>query len=259
MKNETTMDLIIGLHSICEALKNPARKNHQLFVAEESWPEFESFCAKNNHQIKKESYTLSKLSKHMLQQKAQEYARDLSQNIARVPSGIFLITSKIEVHDVTWLYDQTIDGKIKKMIVLDGVSDVHNGGAILRSAAFYGVDAVIMAGKGSFGQSASFFRISSGATEYVPMVEVSSLPKVIGKLQDMGVFCIGLSEHAEGELQNNFSNQLVCLILGAEDKGLSHAVTRKLDHLMSINSQGKIHSLNVSVAAAIAMERVFRI
>lgn len=258
-KQKNELDMIIGLHSICEALKNPKRKNHQLFIAEESWSEFESFCAKNNFVFDKQKYALTKLSKHMLQQKAQEFARELGQNISRVPSQAFLLTAPLEFFDLTWFYDQVIAGALRKVLILDGVSDVHNGAAILRSAAFYGVNAVVVPAKGSFGQSASFFRISSGASEYIPIVEASSLVKVVGKLQDMGVKCIGLSEHAKGGLDqsSHHPDETLCLVLGAEDKGLSHALTRKLEHTLALEAKGAIKSLNVSVAAAIAMERVF--
>jgi 23S rRNA (guanosine2251-2'-O)-methyltransferase len=91
----------------------------------------------------------------------------------------------------------------------------------------------------------------------VKIVRCSALPKTITKLKELGVMCVGLSEHASEELNKIDNEKSVCLVLGAEDVGMSHAVSRVVDKTIAFKPLGKIKSLNVSVAAAIAMEKIF--
>ena len=140
---------------------------------------------------------------------------------------------------------------------MDQVTDVHNGAAILRTASFFGVDCVLVAMKGNFGRSPTFSRIASGSIEHVKIIKVASLPKTLNKLKDKKVLCIGLSEHAGAELEPINYDYSTCLVLGAEDVGLSNAVSRVLDKNVSLRARGEIKSLNVSVASAIAMEKIW--
>lgn len=249
-------DLIIGLHSIAHALKNPDRGLIRFAATEEGLSELRSRgeCSRQEiERIKCEIYSLSELQN----QAAKEFVKR-RMDPSRVPSGIFLIAEPLEIKDLNWLYDEAVKNQLK-ILALDQVTDVHNAAAIMRTAAFYGVKVIIIPQKGSFGFSPSFFRIASGATEHISLVQTSSLPKAISKLQEMGIVCIGLSEHSEGELQkeNLETNTSTCLVLGAEDVGLSNAVARIIKINLALKSLGNIKSLNVSVASAIAMEKVF--
>ncbi|EQC51205.1 RNA methyltransferase [Bacteriovorax sp. DB6_IX] len=154
------------------------------------------------------------------------------------------------------IFDQIDSGRHIKILCLDGVTDVHNAAAIMRTAAFYDVDCIVIATKNNFGVGPSVARIASGALEYVKIVKCSSLPKFISALKKRGVEPIGLTEHTD-DSEFVVPGGSRCLILGAEDKGLSNATVRLLDKKIKLNPQGSIQSLNVSVAAAIAMERVF--
>jgi 23S rRNA (guanosine2251-2'-O)-methyltransferase len=140
------------------------------------------------------------------------------------------------------------------------VTDVHNAAAIVRTASFYGVDYVVVPDKKSFGLTPSFFRIASGAAEYVPLVGVSKLTKTLTKLKDLGVNIIALSEHAKGDLNaENIreSESSTCIVLGREDVGISNAVLRIIDNHISLDTMGDTQSLNVSIAAAVTMEKCF--
>ena len=93
------------------------------------------------------------------------------------------------------------------------------------------------------------------------MIGVGKLTKTISKLKEMGVLCLGLSEHATGELEDSLSHATdkgLAIVLGREDVGISNAVLRLIDHHISLNSSGEIKSLNVSIAAAICMEKCFQ-
>ncbi len=193
---------------------------------------------------------------HNLQEAAKKIFKKMGHEFGRIPSQIFLETSPIPI-----LYGEDMFKKLEKnsklkILCLDGVTDIHNGAAILRTAAFYAADVLIIESKESFSLTPAFFRIASGATEYVDIVQVGNLSKVLKRLQDIHVTVIGFSESAENHSVEK-SSESICLVLGAEDRGLSHAVERILTHKVSIKSLGAIKSLNVSVASALAMSQYF--
>jgi 23S rRNA (guanosine2251-2'-O)-methyltransferase len=247
---ENNFDIIIGVHSINEALLNAKRTFKKIYATEESWKDF----SKNKKLPKLE---VEFYGSHELQQKAESFFKQKGHVFSRVPSNIFLITNELETFEANWLYDGMVAGELMKVFCLDQVSDVHNGAAILRTAAFYGVDALLISQKGTFGFSPSFYRIASGAVEHVPVVKVTNLSKTISKLLDMGIRCIGFSEHEEGGSERSTNDGPICLVMGAEDVGISNAVSRVIKEKVALKAQGKIKSLNVSVAGAIAMEKYF--
>lgn len=245
------LDLIIGLHSIVEALLNPARMHRRLIATDEGMKE-----------LQKRNVDLSGLevqihSPHQFQETAKQLFLDFDYTYRRIPSGLLLVTSSVELYDIAWLYAKLEKGEKLKIFCLDQVTDTHNGAAIMRTASFYGADAIIVAHRGNFGLGPNFSRIASGGVEHVKIVKCSSLPKVLKKLQDKGVCCIGFSEHAEEEAVADLDEKSICLVMGAEDTGLSNAVERILTTKVAFKPVGRIKSLNVSVAAGIAMERFF--
>lgn len=249
------MDIIVGIHSIVEAIRNKRRFEKHLFMTDEARSLLSKELGRNLNDDDRVEVTL--LSAHALQEKAKELFRAKKCEYMRVPSNILLTATSIEKKDINWLYDKIIAGEVKRMIALDQVSDAHNGAAILRTAAFYNVDCLIVGTKGSFGESPSFFRICSGGSEWVETVKVGSLSKCLSKLRKCGVRVLGLSEHAEESLNKSSDSPATCLVLGAEQVGLSNAVKRQIDECVCLSGEGKIKSLNVSVASAIAMDRVF--
>lgn len=247
-------DLIIGLHSIAAAIENPQRELVELVCTDDGLSELKKRC-----DLRKISPRL--VGPHKLQEEGKKHFRDLKSDFNRIPSGAFLIAQKLPEKDAKFLYDIAAQGE-QRILCLDQVTDVHNGAAILRTAAFYGVNTVVLPGKNSFGETPTYFRIASGAHEYLNLVKVNNLAKTVTKLKEIGVMTIGLSEHAEETLETQTIRANpggVALVLGKEETGISHAVMRVIEHKMSIASQGQIKSLNVSVAAAVSMEKCFGI
>lgn len=247
-------DLIVGVHSIAHAVKNPSRRVYEIVATEEGVEKLEKMGGLSREEIAKLPVKL--VAPHKLQELAKASYEQLGFQYTRVPSGVYLVTEPIEIENPNWIFDQIDSGRFIKILCLDGVTDVHNAGAIMRTAAFYDVDCVVIASKNNFGLGPSVARIASGALEYIKVVKCSSLPKFISALKKRGVQPIGLTEHTDDETLEMPSGTR-CLILGAEDRGLSNATVRLLDKKIKLSPQGKIQSLNVSVAAAIAMERVF--
>jgi len=247
-------DLIFGLHSIAAALGNTLRIHDKLVATDEGLVELQ-----RKHKINPKTLNVKVeiVASHQLQEDAKRLCSYKDVEFTRVPSGVFLVTSPLE----TYPLKDFLNAPNARFLALDQITDVHNGAAILRSACFYGATAVLIPSSKSFGLTPSFYRIASGATEYVNLIRVSSLSKAVGQLNDAGFTTVGLSEHSEENLTQIElrSQKKICLLLGAEETGLSHAVSRLVQRNMSLPSQGEIKSLNVASAAAIAMEKCFGI
>lgn len=245
-------DLIFGLHSIAAALSNPRRVHQKLVATDEGLKELT-----RKHQLnpKNLNVKVELVSSHQLQENGKKLCQSLDVEFTRVPSQIYLQTSPLETYGL----QDYLKAPELRLLALDQITDVHNGAAILRSACFYGVNGVIIPSEKSFGLTPSFYRIASGATEFVSLIRASSLSRAVGQLNDAGFLTVGLSEHSSENLSQTElrSQKKICLLLGAEETGLSHAVSRLVQKNLSLPSQGEIKSLNVASAAAIAMEKCF--
>jgi 23S rRNA (guanosine2251-2'-O)-methyltransferase len=247
-------DLVFGLHSIVAALGNSRRVHQKIVATDEGLIELNRKYRINPKSI---GVNVEIVSSHLLQENAKRLCSELDVEFTRVPSQIFLQTSPLETYPI----QEFLKAPEVKILALDQITDVHNGAAILRTACFYGINAVLIPSARSFGLTPSFYRIASGATEYVNLVRVSSLSRAVGQLNDAGILTVGLSEHSTdklgtGELR---AQKRMCLLLGAEETGLSNAVARLVQKNLSLPSQGQIKSLNVASAGAIAMEKCFGI
>lgn len=245
-------ELIFGLHSIAAALTNPRRVHQKLVATDEGLVDLQR---KHNINPKNLKVPIEILSSHQLQEEAKKLCSYMDVEFYRVPSGIFLETSPLETYNL----QDFIKAPNLRLLALDQITDVHNGAAILRSACFYGVTGVLIPSAKSFGLTPSFYRIASGATEYVSLIRVSSLSKAVNQMNEAGILTVGLSEHSSQNLTQDELRQQkkMCLLLGAEETGLSHAVARLIQKNLSLPSQGEIKSLNVASAGAIAMEKCF--
>ncbi len=243
-------EIIVGIHSIVEALNNPERSGHKLFTTKENKSELTKKINLNNIS----GLEIFEHKSHDIQEEAKKLYKEMDFYFSRVPSNTFLVTERLELKNLTFLYNLIDSNEDFKMLILDQVTDVHNLGAIMRTASFYGVNAVLISRKGDLLRTPTFHRISSGAFEHVPLINCGSLPKTIAKLKEKDLMMLGFSEHSE---DSSFeSSKKMALVLGAEDVGLSNAITRILDKTISLQPRGNIKSLNVSVAAAVAMEKM---
>ena len=139
------------------------------------------------------------------------------------------------------------------LLVLDGVTDPHNLGACLRTADAAGVRAVILPKDRSASVDAVARKVAAGAAEFVPVVPVTNLARALGRLKESGVWVVGTDGKAEQPLYAADLNRPLALVLGAEGEGMRRLTRDSCDFLVRIPMAGQVESLNVSVAAGIAL------
>lgn len=143
------------------------------------------------------------------------------------------------------------------IIITDELEDPHNLGAILRTAEACGVDGVIIPKRRNVGLTSIVAKTSAGAVEYVPVARVPNIVSVIEELKDKGVWFYAADMDGQDWCSTDFSGA-VGLIVGSEGNGVSRLVKEKCDFTVSLPMQGKINSLNASVAASVLCYEIAR-
>jgi len=143
-------------------------------------------------------------------------------------------------------------------LILDGIEDPHNFGAILRSAEAAGVHGVIIRKRRQVQVTETVLKVSTGAANHVPIARVPNIAEAISWLKEENVVVMGVEIDGK-RLYNeaDFKNP-VALVIGSEGSGLSHLVKKRCDDVVSIPMRGKINSLNASVATGIILFEVTR-
>ncbi len=145
------------------------------------------------------------------------------------------------------------------LLLLDGVEDPHNLGSIIRTAEVSGAHGVLVPERRSASLNASVLRASAGAANYLPVAKVKNTVRGIEELKAKGCWVIGADLEGSVFWKETFDFTLpLCLVLGGEGKGLSRLAKEKCDLLLRIPMQGKVASLNVSVAAGILLYEILR-
>lgn len=162
--------------------------------------------------------------------------------------------SKLE-HVLPGIYEK---GEDPLILVLDGVSDVRNFGAIARSAECAGVHAILIPDSGSAAINADALKTSAGALHRIAVCREKDLVRAVRFLKESGLKLIAATEKASDSLYQSDLRGPSAVILGSEERGISHALLRDADTWVSIPMKGKIASLNVSVAAGVVLFEVLR-
>ena len=139
------------------------------------------------------------------------------------------------------------------LLVLDQITDPHNVGAILRTAAGFAVAAIVTTARHSPEATGVLAKSASGALEYVPIITVQNLARALGALKERGTLVIGLDSSGERDLGQVVMHAPLALVLGAEGKGLRALTRATCDEVARLDLPGRIKSLNVSNAAALAL------
>ena len=141
-------------------------------------------------------------------------------------------------------------------LALDCLQDPHNVGAIFRTAAFFGVEGILLTQERSAPLSSTVYDVASGGMEYVPFTLQINLQRAFEVAKEAGLWILGTSEHAKDDLSAIQRDRPWLLVLGNEEKGLRRLTEESCDLLCQIRPKGGVGSLNVSVAAGIAISRL---
>ncbi|KAA2214107.1 23S rRNA (guanosine(2251)-2'-O)-methyltransferase RlmB [Pseudoroseomonas oryzae] len=231
---------LYGLHAVAAALANPRRRLRRLLLTAEA-----------------EQNLLAHLPKPWrLQPERVERGRFqtfLTEDA--VHQGAALLAEPLPPVDL----EDALDASRGTVLLLDQVTDPRNVGAILRSAAAFGAAAVVMQDRNAPPETGAMARAAAGALDIVPVAREVNLARTIQTLQKRGYWVMGLAGEAKAELaQAKPRDRPVALVLGAEDTGLRRLQRETCDELVRLPMRDAMESLNVSVAAAIALYELAR-
>jgi 23S rRNA (guanosine2251-2'-O)-methyltransferase len=223
--------VLYGWHTVKAALENPQRRFHRLLATENAV-----------RRLTEDKVTFP-----------------IAPTLMR-PEDIAAIAGATAVHQGLYaeadplaspeLEDIATDGIV---LALDQITDPHNFGAIMRSAAAFAVTAVVTTERHSPQASGVLAKAASGALEYVPIVTVVNLARALDELRELNTFLVGLDSGGDTDLAATPLSAPLALVIGAEGKGLRHLTRAHCDVIARLALPGRITSLNVSNATALAL------
>ena len=173
--------------------------------------------------------------------------------------GVIAFTSAVTYQKleqiIPFLYEQ---GKNPFIVVLDGITDVRNFGAIARTCEVAGVDAIVIPARGSVSVNADAIKTSAGALHSIPVCRENNLKEAIMFLKNSGIKVVAATEKAARNYTETDLSVPAAILMGSEDEGVSTEILRICDDLVKIPQFGTIQSLNVSVAAGVMIYEVIR-
>lgn len=237
-------EVIYGIHAIGEALKRGGRRFDYVAVSRDR--------TDNRLQNILDDCRAQGISVRFVPR--EDIDRETRTNTHQ---GVMAVTSRKEYTGVEELLENK-HGEYTFLLVLDGVEDPHNLGALIRSADGAGVDGVVIPERRAAGITGTVVKASAGASENLSIARVVNIARTIDDLKDSNVWVVGLDERGDKTYDELDYNMNCAIVMGAEGKGLHDLVRRKCDMLVSIPMMGAVPSLNVSVAGGIVMYEVQR-
>lgn len=237
MKKTNSALWLYGHHAVVAALQNPNREKVLLKMTKESVLS-DKIVGRTNAQI---------VSRQEI---------DSLSGPNAVHQGLAL--------QVKPLPQKTLDEVLEKIpdkaviLILDQVTDPHNIGAILRSAAAFDALAVVLPDAGAPEESAVLAKSACGALEIVPLVRVTNLARAMQQLKDAGFWCLGLDGYAKEYISDKKLPARTAFVLGSEGDGMRRLTAENCDYTIKLPMSDKMESLNVSNAAAVALYEFYR-
>jgi 23S rRNA (guanosine2251-2'-O)-methyltransferase len=237
---------LYGVHTALAALANPARDWSRILTCD---PDLADRIAN----------TISADRKSAIEKVTREF---LESNLpdGAVHQGIAVLASSLDPVSLDDICDQIASASPPaRIVVLDQVTDPHNVGAIIRTAAAFQASAIVVQDRHSPSITGVLAKAASGGLEHCPIVRVTNLARALESLQRAGVWCIGLDSEASQSVRAAKTAGPMALVLGAEGDGLRRLTRETCDTLAVIPYTGPLASLNVSNAAAIALYEIAQI
>ncbi len=234
---------LYGIHPVISAINNKKRNIFSILCNKKIFDDYENLIKNYNYKIV-DNNTIS-----------NTVGKDLTHQ------GICANVSPLKLIDIKEI--DFSDKKTHKVAILDQVTDVHNVGAIIRSAVFFGVNTIVMQKDCAPEDNAAMSKSSSGAIEYINFCKVTNISSSIEYLKENGFWILGLDSNQSQKIDSKVLSGKVGVVLGSEGFGIRKLVKSKCDYLMSIESKiqnldakNSLDSLNVSNAAAIIFHMI---
>lgn len=244
MKRMKNMRIIEGRNPVIEALRSDAQIDTILVSREAAQGSLTKIIelAKNKNIIVKnvDKSTLDRLSENKRHQ------------------GVIAEAMEYEYKEIDDILNCAIEkGEKPFVIILDGITDVHNFGAIVRTAECMGAHGVIIQKRRAAQVNGVVSKSSAGAVEYIPIARVTNISQAIDELKEKGLWIYGADMNGKEVWEEKFDSP-VGLVIGSEGSGISRLVKEKCDNLVKIPMKGKINSLNASCAASVIIYEIMK-
>ena len=238
---ERAENWLYGLHAVQAALANPSRKSHRIVLTARAAEILgENLLAR----VRVEPADADAISKLLPP--------------GAVHQGVALSCDPLPTSDLDQVLERDAGGRRRIVLVLDQLSDPHNVGAILRTAAAFGVTAVVVQDRHAPPHSGALAKAASGALEILPYVEVVNVARALDRLAEAGFWRVALAGDGEMPLAQATSSGDIALVLGSEGDGIRRLVREHCEASALIPISRTMESLNVSNAAAIALYELRR-
>lgn len=172
--------------------------------------------------------------------------------------GYLALKESYSYQELDEVIGQISKNKTPLLIMLDGLEDPHNLGAILRTADAVGADGIIIGKNRSVSLNATVAKVSTGAIEYVPVCQVTNLSRCLEQLKKQGFWVVGTDMQDAVDYRTVDYQIPLVLVIGSEGFGISRLVLEKCDYRVSIPMVGQINSLNASVACAVLLYQIYQ-
>jgi 23S rRNA (guanosine2251-2'-O)-methyltransferase len=237
------MEVIYGMHAVEEAVKAGGRVQYVAISRERSDPKVQRIIAlckevgvPVRYVSRDEVHKMAKTSTHQ---------------------GIAAVAGSKQYTDLDVLLENK-RARWSFLLLLDGIEDPHNLGALMRTADGAGVDGIVIPERRAVGVTGTVAKAAAGAAEHVPVSRVTNISRTLEELKDRNIWVVGLDERGD-KFYDEVDYKMDCaVVMGAEGKGLHEHVRRKCDFLVKIPMAGEVPSLNVSVAGAVVMYEISR-
>ncbi len=232
-------EILYGRNAVRECLRARRRHIHKVMMADNV----------ESSAVIEEIVTLARKVKISV----QRIPRQKLDNLARNHQGVALEVGRYPTVDLEDILDRAEKLNAPPFIIaLDHIEDPHNLGAVIRTAEAAGFHGAIIPTRRAAPVTATVVRAAAGATAHLPLVFVGNLSQAIVKLKEQGIWVVGLEGEAELSIYKADLKGTLALVIGAEGKGIGHAVAKNCDFLVNIPLFGRVDSLNASVAFGVA-------
>ena len=232
---------LYGKHAVLAALENPMRKIKRLMVTKRSHDQYQAALTEihlKHRALNPEIVSIDVFDKNLPSDSVHQ--------------GIALLTAPLadeHLEDACVI----LEDQKNLILVMDQVTDPHNVGAVIRSAAAFGAKAIITTDRHAPPESGTLAKSASGALEAMPWVRVTNLSRALEQLAEIGFWRIGLDGYAKTDIRDADFGDNIALVLGAEGKGIRKGTADHCDALVKLPISRTVESLNVSNAAAVAL------